>query len=324
MIARFLWLAALLAVTAPAGAGERAADWLMRINDAARHQDYDGVFVYLRGRQLETLRIVHKVDGRHRRERLISLTGTPREIIRTDEMVICYLPDESSVVTEHRKTSRAGFPAILPERLAIMERYYRLRLGDRGRVAGREAQVVLIEPRDALRFGYRLWADRQSGLLLRSDLLDSQGQMLEQFMFTHLVTGREVSAEALKPQTQAQGYRWHRESLDPPAAATAPRWDVRPLPPGFRLASYVHRRSPVRQVAVEHLVYSDGLATVSVFVERLPERGAIQGPSRLGAVHAYGRQVNGHQVTVVGEVPAETVRRFAGALVPAAARVASP
>jgi sigma-E factor negative regulatory protein RseB len=130
-----------------------------------------------------------------------------------------------------------------------------------------------------------------------------------------------VSADALKPQTQAHGYRWHRESLDsPPAPVAAPRWDVQPAPAGFRRASHVTRRTPVRQADVEHIVYSDGLATVSVFIERMPERGAMQGPNHIGAVHAYGRQVNGYQVTVVGEVPAETVRRFAGAMVMSADR----
>ncbi len=321
MIARILSLVVLLAAAPLAGAADSATDWLMRINAAARQLDYDGVFVYLRGQQLETLRIVHKLDGQQRRERLISLTGSPREIIRNNHMVLCYLPDQASVMVEYRKTLRAGFPAIFPERLAIMEPYYRIRLGGQGRVAGRETQEILIEPRDGLRYGYRLWADHQTGLLLRSDVVDSQGRMLEQFMFTHLKTGREVTADALNPQTQAQGYRWHRESLDSPAPVGAPRWDVQPLPPGFRRASYVSRRTPVRQVMVDHMIYSDGLATVSVFIERAPEKGATQGPNRMGAVHAYGRKVNGHQVTVVGEVPAETVRRFAGAIVPATDRV---
>ena len=115
MIVRILSLVMLLAATPLAGAADSAIDWLMRVNQAARQMDYDGVFVYWRGQQLETLRIVHKVDGQQRRERLISLTGSPREIIRNNQMVLCYLPDQASVMVEHRKTRRAGFPAIFPE-----------------------------------------------------------------------------------------------------------------------------------------------------------------------------------------------------------------
>ena len=178
MIVRIFSLLTLLAVAPLAGAADSATDWLMRVNAAARQLDYDGVFVYLRGQQLQTMRIVHKLDGQQRRERLISLTGSPREIIRNNQMVLCYLPDQASVMVEYRKTQRAGFPAIFPERLAIMEPYYRIRLGGQERVAGRETQEILIEPRDGLRYGYRLWADRQTGLLLRSDVIDSQGRML--------------------------------------------------------------------------------------------------------------------------------------------------
>jgi len=311
----FLLLTALL-LAAPAGATERASDWLTRINEAARRLDYDGVFVYLRSGQLETLRIIHKVENGHRRERLVSLTGTPREVIRNDHMVLCYLPDQASVVAEHRKTGAHGFPAVLPERLAIMERYYRIRLDGHGRVAGRDARRVIIEPRDRLRYGYRLWADRQTGLLLRSDLLDPRGAMLEQVMFTHILIGRGVSSADLKPQTRARGYRWHREPLASSKSPPPARWAVQPLPPGFHQVNRVFRRTPIRKAEVEQLVFSDGLATISLFVEAMPNRGAIKGPSAMGAVHAYGRKIDGHQVTVVGEVPAETVRLFAGALQP--------
>jgi len=319
-----LLLSTLLLAVPAAGAAERASDWLMRISDATRRLDYDGVFVYLRGGQLETVRIIHKVVNGQRRERLVSLTGSPREVIRNDHMVLCYLPDQASVVAEHRKVRSAGFPAVLPERLAIMERYYRIRLDGHGRVAGRHTRQVLIEPRDGLRYGYRLWADQSTGLLLRSDLLDPQGRLLEQFMFTHLVIGRGVSAADLVPQTKTRGYRWHREPLTPGEPLPPARWTVRPIPPGFHFTSRVYRRTPVRKAAVEHLVFSDGLATVSLFVEPVPERGATKGPSAMGAVHAYGRRLNGHQVTVVGEVPEETVRRFAGAVEPVKSGNAKP
>lgn len=308
---RFLLPAVFVACASPGYAGDDAHAWLMKMNEAPRRLDFEGTFVYQRGAQLDAMRIVHKAEKGTTRERLVSLNGAAREIVRTEREVLCYLPDENSVVVEHRKLDARHFPSVLPERLAELGTHYTFRLGDRARVAGRVAQLVTIHPRDAYRYGYRLWADRDTGLLLKTELLDPRGRALEQFMFTQLRIGA-VPAQALQPENLGKGWVWYREDRAPPAAP-AQRWGAAQLPGGFKLSHQVMRRIPMRNKTVEHLVYSDGLATVSLFVEALAEQEppGIRGLSHMGAVHAYGARVNGHQVTVVGEVPAETVALIA-------------
>jgi sigma-E factor negative regulatory protein RseB len=290
----------------------------MKMNEAPRQHDFEGTFVYHHGDQIEAMRIAHKAEQGMVRERLVSLNGAAREIVRNEREVLCYLPDQNSVVVEHRKSDARGFPTILPERLPELDEHYVIQLGKSERVAGRVARQITIRPRDGYRYGYQLWADHDTGLLLRADLLDRQGRPLEQFMFTQLRIG-PVPASALQPETPGKGMVWYRERGEPPATAATQQWNVTQLPGGFRLSHRVMRNVPMRNKTVEHLVYSDGLATVSLFVEPLDKsaKSAMQGPSHMGAVHAYGARVNGHQVTVVGEVPAETVAQIARSVAPA-------
>ena len=310
----------LLAVAArPTFAGQTAHEWLMKTNEAARNLTYEGVFVYEHGKQLDVMRIVHRNQDGRRRERLVSLNGAPREVIRNDREVICYLPDEKSVLVEHRKVDNRTFPALLPEHLQALEQNYEIRLGPAARVAGRSAQQILIVPRDRFRYGYQLWADRDTGLLLKAELLDTRTQPIEQFMFTHLTVGGSIPDSAFEPESAAPGLVWHRAEAQHAAVSSAqtPRLEVRELPRGYRLSTRMVRQLPMRQTPVDHLVYSDGLATVSVFVEHDDKAGGGRlGMSKMGAMHAYSRRVAGYKVIVVGEVPAETVTLIGDAVAP--------
>jgi sigma-E factor negative regulatory protein RseB len=313
---RPILLAAAVLLAPPAFAGDRAHDWLIRISNAARGLNYDGVFVYQHDHQLEALRVVHRNEDGRSRERLVSLNGAPREILRDDRTVHCYLPDENSVVVEHRRADTKSFPTLLPERLAVLDENYVIELGRTARVAGRRAQQVIIRPRDTLRYGYHLWADVDTGLLLKADLLDTKGETIEQFMFTQIAIGN-VPETALKPENTGTDLRWHRVSDDTETGSgTVSAWTVANPPKGFRLTMQMARKEPVRNVPVEHLVLSDGLATVSVFIEKAGSSSAMamQGASHMGAVNAFGRRLGEHQVTVVGEVPQATVALIGNAL----------
>lgn len=297
------------AVAAPVRAAEDALAWLMKMDAAARKQNYDGVFVYQHGGKMETMRIVHRVDNGRVRERLVSLNGSPREVIRTDREVQCYLPDEKSVVVEHRKAENRGFPSILPTELRALDANYAIALGRRGRIADRDAQMVSIKPKDNFRYGYELWADRATGLLLRADLLDGAGTPIEQFLFTQITPNATIAAVDLKPQFIRKDSVWHRATAMEDATGGPGSWAATVLPTGFKLSTRIVRKMPARQQPVEHLVYSDGLATVSVFVEKLRRNGRarVNGPNRMGAVSAYVKVADEHRVTVVGEVPSATV-----------------
>lgn len=292
-----------------ATAADDAHTWLMKIDAAAREQNYDGVFVYQHGDKMQTMRIIHRVENGRVRERLVSLNGAPREVIRTDREVQCFLPDEKSVVVEHRKAENRGFPSILPTELRALDANYTIALGRRGRIADREAQMVSIKPKDDFRYGYELWADRATGLLLRADLVDGAGKTIEQFLFTQITPNADISPADLKPQFMRKDSVWHRATDMDDAASGPGRWTAATLPAGFKLSTRIVRKMPTREQPVEHLVYSDGLATVSVFVERLGANGRarVDGPNRMGAVNAYVKVADEHRVTVVGEVPSATV-----------------
>jgi len=290
----------------PAGADEDGYAWLLKINQAARKLNYEGTFVYQSGGQLETMRIVHRVAGGSVEERLISLTGAPREVIRTDSEVRCYLPDQNSIVVEHRGVNGKAFPAIVPDRLRGLDENYVVEVGKPTRVTGRTAQRILIKPRDDFRYGYNLWADRETGLLLKADLLNEQGKVLEQFMFTDIRIGGAISAAALEPQTQGKDMVWYRNDRTDAAGESTHAWAATRLPKGFKLSSSMIRKMPMRDGgAAEHLVYTDGLAAVSIFVEK-GERRAADAPGRMGALYMFSRPLEDHFITVVGEVPPKT------------------
>jgi sigma-E factor negative regulatory protein RseB len=302
-------LAVLLGLAVPLAQAADAQALFARMHQVGRSLDYEGTFVYQHGDQLESLRIVHTAGAGGVRERLVSLNGAPREIIRTDSEVRCYLPDENAALIEHRRADNRNFPALLPDSLAQLKGNYKISVGKEGRVAGRKAISVRIQPRDAYRYGFLLWADEASGLLLKASLLDERGSVVEQYMFTQVSIGKPIAESELKPQYPAKGIVWQRADSEPPARSTG-QWTAARLPAGFTLSARMMRMLPARKQPVEHLVYSDGLAVVSVFVERTDDAvrpNVLSGLTHMGAVHAFGKVVEGHQVTVVGEAPALTV-----------------
>lgn len=301
---------ALTVLAAPAAAYATDAEALLaRMQRAAQTLNYDGTFVYQSGNRLETLRIVHRVGRQGVEERLVSLNGSPREIIRTNRDVRCYLPDGHAALIEHRRAGQHGFPALVPGSAGALDSAYVVKVGSDGRVAGRPVGLVTIAPRDGYRYGYQLWADVASGLLLKAGLLDERGAVIEQYMFTEVSIGRPIPDSALVPQYVTREST--RVPVDEPTLADTPgHWEPGQLPKGFVLTARVVRRLPGAAQPVEHLVYSDGLAVVSVFIEPVADDSgpaAIDGLSRMGAVHAFGRLAEGHRITVVGETPAATV-----------------
>jgi len=300
-------LLCIVAGTAQAQSPESLA-WLRKIQDATRNLSYTGTFVYQHGGRSETSRITRLATADT--ERLEVLDGMPRELVRTRDTVRCYLP-ESHVVKVERRAPERSFPALLPEQLGAIAQHYDIALGDTRRIGGLECQAVLLQPKDNLRYGYRLYADTASGMLVRAVTVDSAGNQIEQFMFTQLQIGH-VSADMVKPRHAAQAWRIE-EAAAAPARLTG--WSLDTELPGFHKITELTRRigetKPVGQ-----LVYSDGLAAVSVFIEPLAVRREPprMGLTSLGAIHIYTREVANHMVTVVGEAPAASVQRIANSV----------
>ena len=306
---RKLLFAFLLLWLGQAIAGNTTSDWLVKMNNAAQSLSYDGIFVYSHDGQIEIMRVIHKVDTGGVRERLYSLNGAAREIIRNEKEVWCYLPDQKMGVHEYRQSSERNFPSILPDNVEQLSRFYDIKMGDRGRIADRFTQQISIKPKDNHRYGYNLWTDVDSGLLLKAELLDIEGAVIERHMFASVTIGQAVSAEDLKPNTPEQKLVWFGKQKSPVPEQSSPlNWVINKTPEGFTQSQRIRRLSPSRKQVVEHFVFTDGLATVSIFIEKSSDKSkALHGLSRMGAIHAFGTMVDEYQVTVVGEVPGTTV-----------------
>ncbi len=303
-------IAALLCLVAGAAQAQspESLAWLRKIQEATRNLSYTGTFVYQHGGRSETSRITRLASADT--ERLEVLDGMPRELVRTRDTVRCYLP-ESKVVKLERRTPDRSFPALLPEKLSALAQHYDIALGETRRIGGFECKAVVLTPKDNLRYGYRLYADTASGMLVRAVTVDSTGNQIEQFMFTQLAIGH-VTPEMVRSRHAASGFRVEDAAAAPTRLAG---WSLSSELPGFQKVVELTRRMGESK-PVGQLVYSDGLAAVSVFIEPLQARRdpARTGLASLGAIHIYTREVANHMVTVVGEAPAASVQRIANAV----------
>jgi len=282
---------------------------LRRIYQATEKLSYSGTFVYQQGERTETSRIDRIAAPGGDIERLEVLDGMPREIVRTRDTVRCYLPESQTVKVERRLDQRA-FPGMLPEQISELARNYSISRGERVRIAGYDCEAVVLTPKDDLRYGYKLWADVNSGMLLKARTFNRKGETVEQFTFAQLTIGN-VARERVRARSAAQKWRVEDAAVAPANLSRA-GWTMGAELPGFRKLTEVTRHlgdaRPVGQ-----MVYSDGMVAVSVFIEPIAGRAEPVRPglSSLGAFHIYTREVADHVVTVVGEAPAASVQRMA-------------
>lgn len=319
----------------PALAADDPADLIERMGDALMRLNYEGTFVHLRDGHLEAMEVAHAyIDGMEF-ERMLSLTGEAREVVRNDRLVTCIFPKSGAVLVSDSKPREK-----LPEfdvGLATNPSY-RLVRGGSARVAGREAAALEIRPRDSLRYGHRLWIDRENAMLLRSVLLDAVGRPIEDMMFTSIrffdslprerfdVSVDEKRITRVKPGVPAFGASElstrlvgveHDTNGGTSGGQAVDRIDYAALPDGYREVAETYRSMPMHDSPISHAMLSDGLASVSVYVEHMPADAhpeSTRGASHMGALSAYGLSLDNAFVTAVGEVPQETVRRIAHAV----------
>jgi len=290
------------------GQSQETLSWLRKIQDATRNLSYTGTFVYQQGNKNETSRITRLAPADI--ERLEVLDGLPRELVRTRDTVRCYLP-EAKVVKVEKRTPDRSFPALLPDQLNALAQHYDIALGDTRRIGGFECQGVMLKPKDNLRYGYQLYADRSTGMLVRAVTVDAAGNQIEQFTFTQLSLGH-VTPDMVKSRHASANFRVEDAQAQPARLAG---WGLTSELPGFHKIVELTRRlgdsKPVGQV-----VYSDGIAAVSVFIEPLQGKSEPQPPglASMGAIHVYTRTVANHMVTVVGEAPATSVQLIGNAV----------
>jgi sigma-E factor negative regulatory protein RseB len=282
---------------------------LRRIYQATEKLSFTGTFVYQQGERTETSRITRLAAPGGAVERVEVLDGMPREIVRTRDTVRCYLPESQTVKVERRTGARA-FPAMLPEQISDLVRNYDIARGEAMRIAGFDCEAVVLTPKDELRYGYSLWADVNTGMLLKARTFNHKGETVEQFSFAQLAIGN-VSREQVKSRHLARKWRVEDAAVAP-ANLGRSGWKVGTELPGFRKIVEVTRKLGEARPAGQ-MVYSDGLAAVSVFIEPMSGRAETMrpGPSSLGAFQIYTREVANHIITVVGEAPAASVQRIA-------------
>ena len=315
----FLWVLGSLLNTLPvtARSDDDVYQWLDRMSAAMSQMHYQGTFVYLQDENVETVRITHLVDEQGSHERLVSVSGVPREIFR-DSAGVRWISGEDRTVMADSAVSSPFFPELPMDGIGQAASSYQFTLEEGQRIASHRTHRVDIKPHDEYRYGYRLWLEEQSGLLLQWELVGSEGESLAKLMFTELKMGAEVDPGEL----HAPGEDKTASSSVPASAqegrvsTSKPGWQAVSLPPGFRLVS--HRQSDAGQaVFYEHLVYSDGIAAVSVYVEPRDEKAdLVQGLSMMGTTNALTRSVNGEVVTVLGDVPVATIRMIGESVQP--------
>jgi sigma-E factor negative regulatory protein RseB len=290
---------------------------LQRMQTKSQNINYYGTLVFLQEGQLQSMRVVHKADEHGQFERLINLNGVAREVVRKNDLVVCYMPDNKEVMVSHQKFKGNVLAQLADNDFERLQRNYQFSLESVERIAGREAQRILIQPKDTLRYGYRLWVDTENAILLKSDLLNEKGESLEQAMFATISVVDQIPKDLLTPTSTGDGYTWYEREAEKTAAETIQsEWTISPLPKGFSVSSRLRHQMPGATVPSEHWVLTDGLASISVYFEKLAEgQDAFEGNSPMGAVNAFGSMNADHQITVIGEVPADTVKQLAQAVV---------
>lgn len=301
-------------VTTPAGADTSSPNqWLDRMSSVVTTMDFEGTVIRRRDGQSEALKVVRKVVDGVVHEKLVTQEGNGLEIIRTGNEVHCILPDKKSVLIEFWNDDSTLFSTLPGSELQFGSEYD-LSIVREERVAGRPAIVLAVRPHDGYRYGHRIWLDRETAFPLRTELFGGDGALLEQLKFADVRLNSDIPPQALEPSFSLEGYTWYPEPARAEVVDVETSWTADDLPPGFRVVSSTNETLSSEAPAVTHIMVSDGLANVSVFIaeksdQQLTERAVVGVSSNSHSVES-----GDYLVTAIGEVPAATVRRIANAM----------
>ncbi len=309
----------------PALASDDPREMLQRMGVALESLNYEGTLVQLQGSEAEVMRIVHRVEGGVPTERITAMDEVGREIIRRGDERICILPDQQAVLVEKLGDERDGTSPLrqkFASGVRFDDRYYQLAITTGGKLVGRDTRIVTVRPTDNYRYGYRVWLDSATAMPLKVQIAGEDGVVIEQLLFSDIRLAESIPASALQPSVTIDSFTWRRSPTaagpGPTVAAGPVAWRVDSLPPGFSPRTVRSQRQETTTASLDHLVYSDGVASVSVFIESgvaAVEQG--EGPSHMGGANAYTTVLGGYLITAVGEVPVRTVETIARSIRPA-------
>jgi len=283
---------------------------------AARALSYQGIFVCQTGQQVKSVQITHLFNGKNEFARNVVLDGSPREVLSQGGELVIYNQRNEKIIIEKRRGQNM-FPALLPVDLAAVKDNYTLRAGALERVAGRQSQMLILEPKDGLRYSYRFWIDTEYGILLKSVMFNNRDEIMESIAFNQLALLNSVELDWFKPKIDhSKSYVMEDEQVVIADDGAAVDWIIKELPAGYRKVDQMTRMVHGKPYPVTHIIFSDGLSSVSLFIEpiRKGNRTKILLTTK-GNTSFYTNVNNGHLVTVVGEVPEATIVQIANAVV---------
>lgn len=303
-----------VATSGPEAASRSVGDWLLRIHEASKRRTYVGTYVVSAEGKLTSAKIWHVCDGTQQMERVESLTGVPKSTFRHNDQVITFFPGAKLARTEKRGSLEL-FPNLLRSADSRIDEYYSVSRGGQERVAGVDADIVQLLPKDHWRFGYRIWTEVSTGLVVKLQTIDGRGQVLEQVAFSELQLDAPVKMEKLS-QMMANTAGYRVEKIDPvKTSAAAEGWSLRRAVDGFAPMGCFKRPGVAVQAAASvdtvQWIFSDGLASVSLFLEPFDrQRHVREGLAESGATRLLSRRIQEWWVTAVGEVPEQTLQAF--------------
>ena len=289
-------------------------EWLNKMAVAVQTTNYEGTVNRLQNGKVESLKVVDVVADGVIHEKVVMQEGNGLEIIRIGNEVQCILPDKKSVLIEEWNDQSTLFSS-LPSRDIRIGSEYDVSIVREERVAGRKAVLLAIRPHDEYRFGHRFWLDIETGFPLQTRLIGDDGEAIEQVKFAEITLNADIHASAVAPSISIENFRWFTQPQRKITQSVSSPWDSDNLPSGFRVMSSHEENLPGQEARVIHILYSDGLASVSVFIEPTSDK-KIARRSRVGASSSYSIETSGFRVTAVGEVPAMTVQQIAISMQP--------
>ncbi len=303
------WIASAAFAADPADAAEKL---LNTMRSAMAELTYRGIVAYSKNNEVENMEVLHSVVDGVEHEKLITLNGPMREVVRQGQAVKCYFPDSKMVFSGSKPSGKSAFVS-LPEDFLKLRVNYEFSLGRRDRIAQRDAQEVRIQPRDDLRYGRRIWIDLASKLALKVELLDERNNVVEQMVFSSLDLDAPIAAKDLDLSPDQSLLQWET-SEHVPLPIESLRWRLQNVPAGFQIVAFSRVKQPADRRSIEHLLLSDGLSSISVYFDRVGEKLVVGQPRNTGAIHSFSRKIGEYAVTSMGEVPQKAVEYLANGI----------
>ena len=288
-----------------------ATKWLQDMRQAASKLSYQGNLIYLKDNRVDSFQVFHGLVNGVERERMLS-TNTPlREVVRADNKVTCYLPDSKTIAVEE-KSSKRSILVDFPDDVSELGKYYEFALGKTETVAQRSARLVTIKPKDDLRYERQLWIDVETKLPLKFQLLDGNNQSVEQIVYTTLTIEPELVSSIFDAKTKADE-TWNVKEHQT-LSADSLKWTLDGVPDGFHLVDYSRLKRSNGTGTVDHILLTDGFASVSVYIDQLKDDYFAGHPRKIGAINSFTRKLDNYLITVMGEVPEKTVQSIANGI----------